>query len=259
MEDLKERLFPSKPTSNITPRDLSHKPSSNPYGRQPFQGVISAANISKKMKVKFSKAWMSFLRLPLSIDVYKEVLVTLHQAVIPYLSNPILLCDFLTKSYDIGGVISVMALSSLFILMTEHGLEYPNLYGKLYALLQPSIFIAKHRAKFFQSSMSSKSIECQGGISQLLLGVDRMLEHQHLCHITSTSSTTPNPKVGGVVNIITTPKEEKKKEEIREEKERTGVAARCEINARERQTKNAKHERGVPPPKTSLLKPPRPR
>ncbi|KAI3515194.1 hypothetical protein L1887_13964 [Cichorium endivia] len=112
--------------------------------------VQSSANISKKIKLKFSKAWMSFLRLPLPIDVYKEVLVTLHQAVIPYLSNPILLCDFLTRSYDIGGVISVMALSSLFILMTEHGLEYPNLYGKLYALLEPSIFIAKHRAKFFQ-------------------------------------------------------------------------------------------------------------
>ncbi|KAD4982184.1 hypothetical protein E3N88_18855 [Mikania micrantha] len=112
--------------------------------------VPSSAIISKKMKLKFSKAWMSFLILPLPIDVYKEVLVTLHQAVIPYLSNPILLCDFLTRSYDIGGVISVMSLSSLFILMTEHGLEYPNLYVKLYALLQPSIFIAKHRAKFFQ-------------------------------------------------------------------------------------------------------------
>ncbi|XP_076921892.1 protein NUCLEOLAR COMPLEX ASSOCIATED 4-like [Bidens hawaiensis] len=112
--------------------------------------VPSSTIISKKMKLKFSKAWMSFLTLPLPIDVYKEVLVSLHQAVIPYLSNPILLCDFLTKSYDIGSVISVMALSSLFILMTEHGLEYPNLYVKLYALLQPSIFIAKHRAKFFQ-------------------------------------------------------------------------------------------------------------
>lgn len=112
--------------------------------------VPSSAIISKKIKMKFSKAWMSFLTLPLPIDVYKEVLVTLHQAVIPFLSNPILLCDFLTRSYDIGGVISVMALSSLFILMTEHGLEYPNLYGKLYALLEPSIFIAKHRAKFFQ-------------------------------------------------------------------------------------------------------------
>ncbi|KAM0049176.1 putative nucleolar complex protein [Helianthus debilis subsp. tardiflorus] len=113
--------------------------------------VPSSVIISKKMKLKFSKAWMAFLTLePLPIDVYKEVLVTLHQAVIPYLSNPKLLSDFLTKSYDIGGVISVMALSSLFILMIEHGFEYPNFYVKLYALLQPAIFIAKHRAKFFQ-------------------------------------------------------------------------------------------------------------
>ena len=43
-----------------------------------------------------------------------------------------------------------MALSSLFVLMTQHGLEYPNFYEKLYALLVPSIFMAKHRAKFFQ-------------------------------------------------------------------------------------------------------------
>lgn len=112
--------------------------------------VLSAGNYAKKMKLKFTKAWISFLRLPLPIDVYKEVLSNLHQAVIPHLSNPIMLCDFLTRSYDIGGVVSVMALSSLFILMTKHGLEYPNFYEKLYVLLLPSIFMAKHRAKFFQ-------------------------------------------------------------------------------------------------------------
>ncbi|GMI88378.1 EMBRYO DEFECTIVE 2762, NucleOlar Complex associated 4 [Hibiscus trionum] len=114
------------------------------------KNVLSPATIAKKMKLKFTKAWISFLRLPIPIDVYKEVLATLHQAVIPHLSNPIILCDFLTRSYDIGGVVSVMALSSLFILMTQHGLEYPNFYEKLYALLSPSIFMAKHRAKFFQ-------------------------------------------------------------------------------------------------------------
>ncbi|KAI6677475.1 hypothetical protein NL676_038271 [Syzygium grande] len=112
--------------------------------------VLSATKIAKKIKLKFTKAWISFLRLPLPLDVYKEVLVSLPQAVIPHLSNPIMLCDFLTRSYNIGGVVSVMALSSLFILMTQHGLEYPNFYEKLYALLQPSIFIAKHRAKFFE-------------------------------------------------------------------------------------------------------------
>lgn len=112
--------------------------------------VPSAVNVAKKMKLKFTKAWISFLSLPLPLDVYKEVLVTLHQAVIPHLSNPIMLCDFLTRSYDIGGVISVMALSSLYVLMTQHGLEYPNFYEKLYVLLEPSIFMAKHRSKFFQ-------------------------------------------------------------------------------------------------------------
>ncbi|XP_043712977.1 protein NUCLEOLAR COMPLEX ASSOCIATED 4 isoform X2 [Telopea speciosissima] len=112
--------------------------------------VSSLSNIAKRMKLKFTKAWLSFLRLPLPLDVYKEVLISLHQAVIPHMSNPVMLCDFLTRSYDIGGVISVMALSSLFILMTQYGLEYPNFYEKLYALLVPSTFMAKHRAKFFQ-------------------------------------------------------------------------------------------------------------
>ncbi|KAM3217778.1 hypothetical protein P3L10_027221 [Capsicum annuum] len=112
--------------------------------------VLSPANIAKNMKLRFTKAWISFLGLPLPVDLYKEVLVNLHQVVIPYLSNPLMLCDFLTRSYDIGGVVSVMALSSLFVLMTQHGLDCPNFYEKLYALLEPSIFMAKHRARFFQ-------------------------------------------------------------------------------------------------------------
>lgn len=111
---------------------------------------LSTTILSKKMRLKYTKAWLSFLRLPLPIDLYKEVLGNLHLAVVPHLSNPVMLCDFLTRSYDIGGVISVMALSSLFILMTQYGLEYSNFYEKLYALLAPSIFMAKHRSKFFQ-------------------------------------------------------------------------------------------------------------
>lgn len=32
-----------------------------------------SSRVAKKMKLKFSKAWISFLRLPLPLDVYKEV------------------------------------------------------------------------------------------------------------------------------------------------------------------------------------------
>ncbi|CAI0471331.1 unnamed protein product [Linum tenue] len=102
------------------------------------------------MKVKFTNAWISFLRLPLPLDIYKEVSLTSNLEHTPVLYDCTPCSDFLTRSYDIGGVVSVMSLSSLFILMTKHGLEYPDFYDKLYALLVPSVFMAKHRAKFFE-------------------------------------------------------------------------------------------------------------
>lgn len=107
-------------------------------------------NDKKRQRKRVNKAWLAFLRLPLPFDVYKKVLAQLHKRVIPFLSNPILLSDFLTNSYNVGGLISVMALNGLFILITSHGLEYPDFYNKLYALLEPSIFVAKHRARFFE-------------------------------------------------------------------------------------------------------------
>lgn len=140
LEDLDEQSYEMWSQLGLNANDEKKKSSK----------MLSTSRISKQSKLKFTKAWLSFLKLPLPLDVYKEVLASLHQNVIPYMSNPIILCDFLTRSYDIGGAISVMALSGLFILMTQHGLEYPKFYEKLYALLNPDVFTAKHRAVFFQ-------------------------------------------------------------------------------------------------------------
>jgi hypothetical protein len=65
---------------------------------------------------------------------------------------PVSFSGFLTESYNTGGLISVMALGSLFILITKYGLEYPDFYNKLYALLEPSIFVARYRSRFFEVS-----------------------------------------------------------------------------------------------------------
>ncbi|CAM6088709.1 unnamed protein product [Calypogeia fissa] len=105
---------------------------------------------TKKQKHIFSRAWLSFLQLSLPLDVYKKVLGRLHRNVVPYMTNPLLLSDFLTQSYNTGGLISVMALGSLFTLITKYGLEYPDFYNKLYALLEPSIFVARYRSRFFE-------------------------------------------------------------------------------------------------------------
>ncbi|VVA93836.1 unnamed protein product [Arabis nemorensis] len=110
-----------------------------------------------------SKTWLrsnfdEFVKLLLDVlvseqfeDTLREtVLGTLMEIVILHPAMLKLLRDFLTKSYDVGGVVSVMALSTLFILMTKYGLEYPNFYDQLSALLVPSVFVGKHRARFLQ-------------------------------------------------------------------------------------------------------------
>jgi U3 small nucleolar RNA-associated protein 19 len=44
----------------------------------------------------------------------------------------------------------MLALSGIFHLVTRHGLEYPAFYTRLYGLLAPAAFGARHRAQFFQ-------------------------------------------------------------------------------------------------------------
>jgi len=107
---------------------------------------------SKKIQVRaFQDGWIAFFLLPgIPESISRKVLLLLPDDVLPFLSNPLLLSDFLTDAYNMGGSIAMMALSSLFKLMSEHGLDYPDFYPKLYALLNVDVFHSKYRAKFFE-------------------------------------------------------------------------------------------------------------
>jgi len=102
------------------------------------------------LRLVFGECWLAFFRIPLPMDIYKSILNKVHSHVIPYIDNPLLLVDFLTHSYSAGGVISILSLHGIFILITQYNLDYPDFFKKLYALLDPSIFLAKYRKKFFK-------------------------------------------------------------------------------------------------------------
>lgn len=97
----------------------------------------------------FSAAWLALLRLPLPLDVYKAALPGLHSVVLPHLSSPVLLADFLTGALRLGALLGMLALRSLYTLMAHHGLEYPAFYTRLYGLLEPGVFSAAERGPFF--------------------------------------------------------------------------------------------------------------
>ncbi|EMR10471.1 hypothetical protein PNEG_01185 [Pneumocystis murina B123] len=110
---------------------------------------IEKFQISKQKRV-FSKCWIAALELPLKYHQYKQVLNILHSNVLPFLSKPQLLMDFLTDSYDAGGAVSLLALNGLFYLIQNHNLDYPNFYAKLYTLFDENLFHIRYRGRFIK-------------------------------------------------------------------------------------------------------------
>ncbi|XP_028938764.1 LOW QUALITY PROTEIN: nucleolar complex protein 4 homolog [Ornithorhynchus anatinus] len=115
---------------------------------QKLQDTWKVIYLGEHKKV-FQRMWLRFLKYKLPSSLYKKVLLIMHDTILAHMSQPTLMIDFLTRAYDIGGAISLLALNGLFVLIHQHNLEYPGFYQKLYSLLDPSIYHVKYRARFF--------------------------------------------------------------------------------------------------------------
>lgn len=104
----------------------------------------------KRHRKLFAEAWLAFLRTPFPSDIYRKVLTKMHSSVMPHMPNPLLLSDFCTASIDRGGLDGMLALNGIFVLMTQHSLEYPQFYNRLYQLLDASAFHVNNRKGFFE-------------------------------------------------------------------------------------------------------------
>ena len=110
----------------------------------------------------WTKAWLAVLRLPdLSELAMKRILRFLPTSVLPVATpSPLRFADFFMGAYSgststgstsnsSSTVIPMLALEGLFLLMTQHGLEYPDFYKQLYQLvLSPGLWYVQHRTRF---------------------------------------------------------------------------------------------------------------
>ncbi|GLC39601.1 hypothetical protein PLESTB_000808400 [Pleodorina starrii] len=118
-------------------------------GQQPQQQRVQWANGLTQRRL-YGDAWLALLALPLPPDVLRKALLRLPASVIPHMTGPQLLADFLTHCLNRGGLTGMLALNGLFLLVTRHGLEYPQFFARLYQLLVPEAFAARSRAQFFR-------------------------------------------------------------------------------------------------------------
>lgn len=98
----------------------------------------------------FSSLWTSIFSLKLHPVLLTHLLTGISRCIMPQLTNPLVLADYLTESFNRGGLTAVLALEGLFVLMVDHGLEYPSFYEKLYQLIDAGAFSTRYRNQLFK-------------------------------------------------------------------------------------------------------------
>ncbi|TFK46766.1 ribosome biogenesis protein Noc4 [Heliocybe sulcata] len=104
----------------------------------------------------FTRAWLFVLQQLSALDadsrrrVSVRILNVMHQGVLPHLTRPVLVMDWVASCVDYGGAVGLLGLNTLFVLMREYNLDYPAFYTRLYAFLDRDILHLKHRARFFR-------------------------------------------------------------------------------------------------------------
>jgi hypothetical protein len=99
--------------------------------------------IIKDAKQSYEKLWEKLLKqtnkFPVSLS--ETILKQMNSQIIPKCQNPLIFGDYLMAAYnevksdESQLSVSVHALSALFVLLTKHGLDYPDYYTQLYALV----------------------------------------------------------------------------------------------------------------------------
>ncbi|KAJ3886323.1 CBF-domain-containing protein [Lentinula edodes] len=84
------------------------------------------------------------------LELAVRALNVMHRGVLPYLTRPVLVMDWIGACVDYGGTPGLLALNALYVLMTEYNLDYPSFYTRLYAFLDRDLLHVKHRARFFR-------------------------------------------------------------------------------------------------------------
>ncbi|RHY05635.1 hypothetical protein DYB25_010078, partial [Aphanomyces astaci] len=114
-----------------TKRSISDSSSSGP-DKKKAKTDPSLYDLREHQRV-FSVCWIALLKHKLS--TVPMVLANLPDKIMPFLAEPLLLADFLTDSYNVGGITSLLALNSLFVLIQQYNFDCPAFFTKLYQLL----------------------------------------------------------------------------------------------------------------------------
>ena len=118
-----------------------------------------SSNLSPKFAAKLeggahikeaAEVWASIMKRAVPGPVHKKLLRAIPHKIVPWYPRKEALMDFLSDAFDTGGSTSLLALGGLLDLIQNKGLDYPQLYVKLYAQVDRDVLHSKHRSRFLR-------------------------------------------------------------------------------------------------------------
>jgi hypothetical protein len=84
------------------------------------------------------------------VSIFSRIFSVMDSLLLPNITHPLLLSDFLSAAFNFGGIIAVQALSGVFTLMQKHKLDYPNFFTQFYSICTLDILYSPHSIVFFK-------------------------------------------------------------------------------------------------------------
>ncbi|EJD43624.1 CBF-domain-containing protein [Auricularia subglabra TFB-10046 SS5] len=123
------------------------------YGRAGRLNIHARMHVPPAHRAQLVTAWLAVLpRISGSEADSVRALSILHLRLVPHLKKEeaVRTMDWIAGCVDYGDASGLLALNTLFELMTTMNLDYPDLYVRLYAYLDRNTLHFKHRARFFR-------------------------------------------------------------------------------------------------------------
>ncbi|VDM95461.1 unnamed protein product [Thelazia callipaeda] len=121
----------------------------SPAFYQTKANIISRHWKIAKAKQHYQEAWLQFLKHKFPKPLLKKMVPYLSEHVIDSLKDPFLVGDFLYRTFQMGGIFSILSLAGIFKLVVNYNFEFPNFYQCAYGLITPSVCYLNYREKFF--------------------------------------------------------------------------------------------------------------
>ncbi|CAH1401937.1 unnamed protein product [Nezara viridula] len=110
------------------------------------EGVIS----DKEIELNIKKFWNKIIAVhDLNAKQQQMLLLVLYEQLMPRMTKAIFLTDYFMTSLNKGGPVGLLALQGMFTLIQKYNMNYPDVYKKIYSMLDGYVFDTQYKSRFY--------------------------------------------------------------------------------------------------------------